>query len=184
MSPWRLTPLYHFGPIRLSLMSTKPAAVNQSMYSCSVGKSIQASAIAREIGKVGWTGPMIHAVPPSLITRYDSCTGRNDDHRNSNCWIALGENIRDYRGTPGCRWSNRGSERSFEFLQTRPTVAACHWDYEVGQLRENLQFLVIRCTWNWIMTCPMVYSMTYEIQMLTEIWSTVALCHNITSIIL
>ena len=39
-----------------------------SVYSSSVGKSIQASANRRDSQKVGCTGPIKHATPPSLIT--------------------------------------------------------------------------------------------------------------------
>lgn len=76
MRPWRRTPRYHLGPMRVIFTSSKPAAVNQSMYSCSVGNSIHASAKKREMGKVGCTGPMRHASPPGLITRYASCSTR------------------------------------------------------------------------------------------------------------
>lgn len=44
MSPCRLTPLYHLGPMRVMCTSWKPALVNHSMYSSSVGNSIHASA--------------------------------------------------------------------------------------------------------------------------------------------
>mmetsp|Transcript_9291 Transcript_9291/g.23560 ORF Transcript_9291/g.23560 Transcript_9291/m.23560 type:complete len:221 (+) Transcript_9291:120-782(+) len=76
MRPCRRTPRYHLGPMRWILTSSKPALVNHSMYSSSVGKSIQTSAKKREMGQVGCTGPMRQALPPGLMTRYASVMPR------------------------------------------------------------------------------------------------------------
>ena len=45
-----------------------------SVYSASVGKSIHASANQRESQKVGCTGPIRHAMPPSLMTLHTYST--------------------------------------------------------------------------------------------------------------
>ena len=45
-----------------------------SVYSSSVGNSIHASANQRESQKVGCTGPIRHAMPPSLTTLHTCCT--------------------------------------------------------------------------------------------------------------
>ena len=70
--PCRRTPRYHLGPMRVILMSTNPAFANQSRYSASSGNSIHASAMAREMGEVGRTGPIMQATPPARSTRYAS----------------------------------------------------------------------------------------------------------------
>ena len=47
-----------------------------SLYSASVGKSIQTSAKNLESQNVGWTGPMRQAKPPLFTTRYASLMPR------------------------------------------------------------------------------------------------------------
>lgn len=76
MRPWRRTPRYHFGPILFNLISLKPAFLNHSMYSSSLGNNIHISAKKRDSQKVGYTGPMIQANPPSFSTRYASLMPR------------------------------------------------------------------------------------------------------------
>ena len=51
--PCLRTPLYHEGPIRFIFTSEKPALVNHSMYSSSVGKSIHTSAKNLDSQNVG-----------------------------------------------------------------------------------------------------------------------------------
>lgn len=68
IKPWRRTPRYHFGPILFSWTSSNPAFWNHSIYSSSLGKSIQTSAKKRDNQNVGYTGPIRHALPPSFKT--------------------------------------------------------------------------------------------------------------------
>jgi len=74
--PCLRTPRYHLGPILFSCTSWKPALVNQSIYSSSVGNSIHTSAKNRDSQNVGCTGPMRHALPPFLSTLYASLIPR------------------------------------------------------------------------------------------------------------
>lgn len=74
--PCRRTPRYHFGPIRFSCTFLNPTFSNHSMYSSSVGKSIHASAKKRDNQKVGQTGPIKQAFPPSFRTLYASLIPR------------------------------------------------------------------------------------------------------------
>mmetsp|Transcript_13895 Transcript_13895/g.31812 ORF Transcript_13895/g.31812 Transcript_13895/m.31812 type:complete len:212 (-) Transcript_13895:382-1017(-) len=76
MSPCLRQPRYHFGPMRCILTQMNPAASNHLMYSSSVGKSIQASAMARENQCVGCTGPTMQAKEPGLTTRKASAMAR------------------------------------------------------------------------------------------------------------
>lgn len=70
--PCLRTPRYHLGPILLSFTSLNPAFSNHSIYSSSFGNSIHTSAKKRDNQKVGYTGPIKHAFPPSFNTRYAS----------------------------------------------------------------------------------------------------------------
>lgn len=74
--PWRRTPRYHFGPILFNWTSLNPAFVNHWIYSSSFGKSIHTSAKKRDNQNVGYTGPIMHAFPPSFRTLYASLMPR------------------------------------------------------------------------------------------------------------
>lgn len=55
--------------------SDQDQAMHTSVYSSSVGNSIQTSAKKRDSQNVGCTGPITHARPPGFVTRYACHTG-------------------------------------------------------------------------------------------------------------